>query len=264
MSSERRTFFREIAAAAMGVKQAAEAATRIDDADLERHASALALADWSEEAQLRVREAAVLVVGAGGLGSPVALYLAGAGVGRLGIVDPNPVELSGLHRQLLHFTPDVGAPRAESAAAKLRFLNPDIVVEPYQARFGAAMVEGQDLVVDCTGADASRYAVNAACCAGSVPLVEGAATGFDGMVMTVVPGRTACYRCAFGDTAPASAEGILGPAAGVVGTTMALQALMLLGGLAVPEGVLRIDLRDGSSTRNPVARRPDCPDCGVG
>src|ERR671920_2069722 len=101
-----------------------------------------------------LREASVLVVGAGALGGPVALYLAGAGVGRLGIVDDDAVELSNLHRQLLHFTPDVGAPKAESAAAKLRFLNPGVVVEPYRARFepenGPALVEGQDLVVDCS------------------------------------------------------------------------------------------------------------------
>ena len=92
------------------------------------------LPEWGAAAQLAVAEASVLVIGAGALGAPVALYLAGAGVGRIGIVDDDEVELSNLHRQLLHFTPDIGAPKAESAAAKLRFLNPDVVVEPYQVR----------------------------------------------------------------------------------------------------------------------------------
>ena len=132
------------------------------------------LPEWSEAAQLALGDASVLVVGAGALGSPVATYLAGAGVGRLGIVDDGDVELSNLHRQHLHFTPDIGVPKAHSAAAKLGFLNPDIVVEPYQARVRRPRcVDGQDLVVDCTDSFATRYAVNAACCAAGVPLVEG-------------------------------------------------------------------------------------------
>ena len=113
----------------------------------------------------------VLVVGAGGLGSPVALYLAGAGVGRVGLVDADVVEISNLHRQPLHFTPDLGVPKVESAAAKLRFLNPDVVIEPYQVRLdetnAAGLVEGQDLVIDCSDSFATRYAVNKACCDGA-------------------------------------------------------------------------------------------------
>ena len=173
----------------------------LTDAEIERYARQLVLPEWGAAAQLALAEASVLVIGAGALGSPVAMYLAGAGVGRLGIVDDDAVELSNLHRQLLHFTPDVGVPKAESAAAKLRFLNPDVVVEPYQTRVdaanAAAVVEGQDLVVDCSDAFATRYAVNAACCAAGVPLVEAGVLGMSGLVMSVKPGRTACYRCAF-------------------------------------------------------------------
>ena len=133
------------------------------------------------------------MIGAGALGSPVALYLAGAGVGRLGIVDSDVVEVSNLHRQHLHFTPDTGVSKAESAAAKLRFLNPEIVVETYQVRVdetnAAGLVEGQDLVIDCTDSFATRYAINAACCAAGIDLVEGGATGWSGLVMTILPAR---------------------------------------------------------------------------
>ena len=160
--SERRDFFRHVAAAVVRAEPAAP------DPWLERYSRQLVLPQWSEAAQRALGDASVLVVGAGALGSPVATYLAGAGVGRLGIVDNGDVELSNLHRQHLHFTPDLGVPKAHSAVAKLGFLNPDIVIEPYQAAFNAAMVEGQDLVVDCTDSFETRYAVNAACCAASL------------------------------------------------------------------------------------------------
>jgi molybdopterin/thiamine biosynthesis adenylyltransferase len=235
---------------------------------LERYSRQLVLPEWSEAAQRRLGEAAVLVVGAGALGSPVAAYLAGAGVGQLGIVDDGDVELSNLHRQHLHFTPDVGVPKAHSAVAKLGFLNPDVLIEPYQARFNPVMVEGQDLVVDCADTFETRYAVNAACCAAGVPLVEAGVSGLSGMVMTIRPGETACYRCAFPQPpadAPSCAEaGILGPAAGVIGSLQALEALKLLAGLPGPltDAFLQVDLSDHAFVRVRVSRRDDCPDCG--
>jgi molybdopterin-synthase adenylyltransferase len=235
---------------------------------LERYSRQLVLPEWSEAAQRALAEASVLVVGAGALGSPVASYLAGAGVGRLGIVDDGDVELSNLHRQHLHFTPDIGVPKAHSAIAKLGFLNPEVVFEPYQARFNAAMVEGQDLVVDCADSFETRYAVNAACCAARVPLVEAGVTGLSGLVMAIRPGETACYRCAFPHApaaAPSCAEaGILGPAAGVIGSLQALEALKLLAGLPDPltDSFLQVDLADHAFVRVRVGRRDDCPDCG--
>jgi molybdopterin-synthase adenylyltransferase len=239
-----------------------------DTADpwLDRYSRQLVLPEWSEAAQRALEAASVLVVGAGALGSPVATYLAGAGVGRLGIVDDGEVELSNLHRQHLHFTPDLGVPKAKSAAAKLAFLNPDIVVEPYQAAFAPEMVAGQDLVVDCTDSFAVRYAVNAACCAANVPLVEGGVVGMTGLVMAILPGETACYRCAFpaapADAPSCSEAGILGPAAGVIGSLQALEALKLLGGLEpLTDAFLQIDLAALDVVRVTVRRRPDCPDC---
>jgi molybdopterin/thiamine biosynthesis adenylyltransferase len=235
---------------------------------LDRYSRQLVLPEWSEAAQRALEAASVLVVGAGALGSPVATYLAGAGVGRLGIVDDGGVELSNLHRQHLHFTPDVGVPKAHSAASKLRFLNPEVVVEPYQAAFAPAMLDGQDLVVDCTDSFAVRYAVNAACCAAGVPLVEGGVVGVTGLVMAIRPGETACYRCAFPHEpadAPSCAEaGVLGPAAGVIGSLQALEALKLLAGLPVlTDAFLHVDLTALDVLRVTVRRRAGCPDCGA-
>jgi adenylyltransferase/sulfurtransferase len=201
----------------------------------------------------------------------VASYLAGAGVGRLGIVDSDAVELSNLHRQTLHFTPDLGVPKAHSATAKLGFLNPEVVVEPYQAPFSAAMVEGADLVVDCSDSFATRYEVNAACCVARVPLVEGGVVGLSGLVMAIRPGESACYRCAFPEppppgAAPSCAEaGVLGPAAGVIGSLQALEALKLAAGLdgALLDAFLQVDLHDHTFLRVATSRRADCPDCAT-
>jgi molybdopterin-synthase adenylyltransferase len=277
--NSRRSFLRDMAsaardAAAGGSPPAPEPAPArppaLPDDDLERYSRQLVLPEWSERAQLALHSASVLVVGAGALGSPVAVYLAGAGVGRLGIVDGDEVELSNLHRQHLHFTPDVGVPKAQSAAAKLRFLNPGVVVDPYQARFQAAMLEGADLVVDCSDSFETRYEVNAACCAAGVPLVEGGVVGTSGLVMAIRPRESACYRCAFPDppppgAAPTCAEaGVLGPAAGVIGSLQALEAIKLLTGVGEPllGAFLQADLATHTFLRVAVTRRDDCPDCG--
>jgi len=245
----------------------------VEEAELERYSRQLVMPEWSEAAQRALAEASVLVVGAGALGSPVALYLAGAGVGRLGIVDADDVELSNLHRQILHFTPDIGVPKAHSAAAKLGFLNPGVVVEPYQVRLDAAnaagLIEGADLVVDCSDSFETRYAVNAACCAARIPLVEAGVLGTSGLVMGIRPGETACYRCAFPDappSAPTCAEaGVLGPASGTIGSLQALEALKLLTGVGEPllDAFLQADLATLTFLRVAVQRRADCPDCGA-
>ena len=247
------------------------ATAALSDAEIDRYSRQLVLPEWSEAAQLALREASVLIVGAGALGSPVASYLAGAGVGRLGIVDDDAVELSNLPRQTLHFTPDLGVAKAPSAAAKLRFLNPEVVVEPYQARFAPPMLDGADLVVDCSDSFATRYEVNAACCAARIPLVEGGVIGMSGLVMAIRPGESACYRCAFPEppppgSAPTCAEaGVLGPAAGVIGSLQALEALKLLAGLdgALLGAFLQVDLHDHGFLRVSVARRDGCPDCAT-
>src|SRR3954471_9599903 len=214
--SSRRGFLREIAQAAVRATIKEEEAKPkaparlplLSDDEMTRYSRQLLLPEWTELAQVALRDASVLVVGAGALGSPVALYRAGAGVGRLGLVDSDVVEVTNLHRQPLHYTPDLGVAKVESAAAKLRFLNPDVLVEPYQVRLDAenapGLVEGQDLVVDCSDSFATRYAVNAACCAAGIDLVEGGVIATSGLVMAVCPGETACYRCAFPQAPPSA------------------------------------------------------------
>jgi molybdopterin/thiamine biosynthesis adenylyltransferase len=280
--SSRRAFLRGLAArAAERVAPAMEPEVEevepevvLADVDVDRYSRQLVLPEWSEASQLALRDASVLVVGLGALGSPVAAYLAGAGVGRLGILDEGKVELSNLHRQFLHFTPDVGVAKTWSASSKLGFLNPDVLVEPFQMRLDAEnaadVIAGQDLVVDCSDTFATRYVVNAACCAAGVALVEGGVVGLSGLVMAIRPGESACYRCAFPE-APANAAscaeaGILGPAAGAIGSLQALEALKLLGGLAEPllDAFLQVDLATHEVVRVTVSRRPDCPDCSGG
>jgi molybdopterin-synthase adenylyltransferase len=243
-------------------------------AELDRYSRQLVLPEWSERAQISLKRASVLVVGAGALGSAAAQYLAAAGVGRLGVVDDDVVEVSNLARQVLHYTPDVGVPKAGSAAAKLRFLNPDILVEEYPARLSAAnapaLLVGQDLVVDCTDSFASRYAVNDAAVREGVPTVVGAALTYGGLVIAVKPRETACFRCAFPrapdpKTAPGCAvAGVLGSVAGVVGSFQATEALKLLARVGEPllDRFLEIDGERATVTEVRTSRRGDCRACG--
>lgn len=245
----------------------------LSDADLERYSRQLVLPEWSGQAQARLKEARVMVVGAGALGSPVLAYLAGAGVGRIGVVDHDTVELSNLPRQPLHFAPDMDANKAESAAAKLMLMNTDAIVEPYPARLGRmnaeAMLMGADLVVDCSDNFPTRYTVNDTCCTLGIPLVEGGVLGFDGLVMAIKPGESACYRCAFpvepedGSVPTCREAGVLGPVAGIVGSIQALEALKLLTGAVEPllDSFVQIDARTLEQTVVSTSRRPDCEAC---
>lgn len=245
----------------------------LTDEQLERYSRQLVLPEWSGEAQEALGAATAIVVGAGALGSPAATYLAAAGVGRIGLVDSDAVELSNLHRQPLHFTPDVGVSKAESAAAKLRLLNPGVLVDPYPVRLDGrnaeAITMGGDVVVDCSDSFDTRYAVNAACCTQGKPLVEAGVLGFEGLVLSVLPGESACYECAFPDRPPPGSvpscreAGVLGAMAGVIGSLQALEALKLLTGVGVPltDTILRLDGLTLEQTLVSTARREDCRAC---
>jgi adenylyltransferase/sulfurtransferase len=245
----------------------------LTDREIQRYARQIVMREWPAEAQQRLRDASAVVIGAGALGSPAATYLAAAGVGRMGIVDSDQVELSNLNRQPLHFTPDLGAPKAESAAQKLGVLNTDITVEPYPVRLDAqnaeAIVMGADVVVDCSDSFETRYAVNDACCAQRVPLVEAGVLGFSGMVMAIRPGQTACYHCAFPDPPPPGAvpsceeAGILGAVAGVIGSLQALEALKLIAGVGDPPGdvIVQFDGLTLQQTLVRTSRREGCAAC---
>jgi molybdopterin-synthase adenylyltransferase len=245
----------------------------IGDRELERYARQLVLPEWTGEVQERLKASTAIVIGAGALGSPAATYLACAGVGRIGVVDGDWVELSNLQRQPLHFTPDIDTQKSESAAQKLGVLNTEISVEPYpvevDADNAAAIVMGADVVLDCTDSFETRYLINNACCAEHIPLVEAGALGFGGMVFAIRPGETACYRCAF-PTAPANAAtcaeaGMLGAVAGVIGSLQALEALKLLSGVGTPPGdtILQFDGLTLQQTLVRTSRRGDCSDCAT-
>jgi molybdopterin/thiamine biosynthesis adenylyltransferase len=241
--------------------------------ELERYSRQLVLPEWSGAAQERLKAASVMIVGAGALGSPVGHYLAAAGVGRIGVVDHDAVELSNLNRQPLHFTPDVSLLKADSAQVKLGALNTDVIVEAYPARVdeqnAGAIVMGADLVVDCSDSFATRYVINDACCAYGVPLVEGGVLGFAGLVLSILPGRTACYRCAFpvepppGSVPSCREAGVLGAMAGVVGSLQALEALKLLTGVGDPltDRILQVDGATMEFILVGTERQPDCPAC---
>jgi adenylyltransferase/sulfurtransferase len=189
----------------------------------------------------------------------------------MGVVDPDVVELSNLHRQPLHFTPDVGLSKAVNAAVKLSALNPETVVDPYPVRLeemnAEPIVMGADLVVDCSDTFETRYLVNDACCARGIPLVEAGVLGFGGLVMSIRPGESACYRCAFpvepADVRSCREAGVLGAMAGVVGSIQALEALKLLTGVGDPllDAILQIDGSSLAFTRVATERRPDCAAC---
>ncbi|HEX8075208.1 MAG TPA: HesA/MoeB/ThiF family protein [Thermoleophilaceae bacterium] len=245
----------------------------LSDLELERYSRQLVLREWSGAAQEKLRSASAIVIGAGALGSPVGLYLAAAGVGRIGVVDSDRVELSNLHRQPLHFTPDLDVPKAQNAAVKLAVLNPEVQVEPYPVRLeeanAEAIVAGADVAVDCSDSFATRYLVNDACCAQGVPLVSGSVLGFAGQVMTIRPGESACYRCAFATEPPAGSvpscreAGVLGATAGIVGSIQALEALKLLAGVGRPltDRILHLDAATMEQTLVATARRGDCSAC---
>ncbi len=239
-----------------------------------RYARHLSLPEVGEAGQRRLKAASVLLVGAGGLGSPAALYLAAAGVGRLGLVDPDLVELSNLQRQILHGTAALGAPKVESARARLADLNPEIRLETHALRLGPAnaraLVADYDLVLDGSDSFATRYVVNDACGLEDRPLVYGSIFRFEGQVAVFHAGRGPCYRCLFPEPPPAGempncAEGgVLGVLPGIVGTLQATEALKLL--LGIGESLLgRLLLVDALELRFRefrVARDPGCALCG--
>jgi molybdopterin-synthase adenylyltransferase len=245
----------------------------LSDLEVERYSRQLVLPEWSGAAQERVATASAIVVGVGALGSPVATYLVAAGVGTVGIVDDEWVELSNLHRQPLHFTPDLDLPKVTTAGVKLRALNPEVQVEVYQVWLeGAnaeALVAGASVVVDCSDSFDTRYVVNAACCAQGVPLVSGAVLGFGAQVMTIVPGRSACYRCAFETPPPPGSvpscreAGVLGAMAGVAGSIQALEALKLLAEVGRPllDRILHLDGLSMEQTLVSTMRREGCAAC---
>jgi molybdopterin/thiamine biosynthesis adenylyltransferase/rhodanese-related sulfurtransferase len=246
----------------------------LSHAELARYQRQILLPELTLAGQERLKRSRVLVVGAGGLGSPAALYLAGAGVGLIGIIDSDAVEPSNLHRQILHGSADVGRPKVESAAETIRRLNPDITVHPLALRLDRAnartVIADYDVVVDGSDNFAARYAINDACAALGRPWVYGSVERYAGQVSVFSLADGPCYRCIFPEppasgTAPACDEiGVLGAVPGIVGAWQALETLKLLAGIGSPLAgrMLHLDLLLGDTRWIRFDRRPDCAACG--
>jgi len=247
----------------------------MNDDQLLRYSRHILLDDLGIEGQQRLLASHALVIGAGGLGSPVALYLGTAGVGRLTIVDHDIVDLTNLQRQIAHNLSRVGQPKADSARQTLAAINPDVQVHALRQRADAQRlaqwVAEADVVLDCSDNFATRHAVNEACVRAGKPLVSGAAIGFDGQISVYDSrgGTLPCYAClfppgaAFEETACAT-MGVFAPLVGIIGTMQAAEALKLLAGVgtSLAGRLLMLDARTMRWDEVQLARQADCPTCG--
>lgn len=247
----------------------------MDDRQLLRYSRHILLDEVGIEGQQRVLDARVLIVGAGGLGSPAALYLAASGVGHITLVDDDEVDLTNLQRQIMHTTARVGMPKVESGREALMQINPEIEVTALRERVQGerlrALVAASDLVLDCSDNFATRQAVNRACVQAGVPLVAGAVIRFDGQVSVfdVRDPASPCYACLFPEDSrfedvACSTMGVFAPLVGVIGAVQAAEALKLLAGCGRPltGRLLMLDGRGMEWTEVQVGRSPGCPVCG--
>ena len=248
----------------------------MDDRQLLRYSRHLLLDDIGIEGQQRLLDSHALIVGAGGLGSPVALYLASAGVGQITLVDEDTVDLTNLQRQIMHTEARVGQPKVASAEAAIGALNPGVRVRTVAQRADEAqlteLAAAADIVLDCTDNFATRQALNRSCVATGRPLVSGAAIGFDGQISVYDPRRAAspCYACVFPPTqaveeARCATMGVFAPLVGIIGTLQASEALKLLCGIGEPlvGRLLMLDARRTEWTELRVPRQADCPVCSA-
>uniref|UniRef100_A0A831U9F8 Molybdopterin-synthase adenylyltransferase n=1 Tax=Geobacter metallireducens TaxID=28232 RepID=A0A831U9F8_GEOME len=241
----------------------------------ERYARHIMLENVGEAGQERLLAGKVMVIGAGGLGSPVALYLAAAGVGTIGIADSDRVELSNLQRQIAHHTPDLGRPKVVSAQEKMAAMNPDVTVIPFETRVETSNIGGIiadfDFIIDATDNFAAKFLINDACVAAGKPFSHGGILRFDGQTMTVLPGKSPCYRCIFPEppesdevATACSRAGVIGVLPGVIGTIQATEALKyllgigeLLTGRLLTYNALTLKFREV-----PIGKKTVCPACG--
>jgi molybdopterin/thiamine biosynthesis adenylyltransferase len=241
---------------------------------INRYSRHILLQDVGVEGQEKISNGKVLVVGAGGLGSPVALYLAAAGVGTIGIIDGDVVDLSNLQRQIIHFTPDVGKPKVISAKEKINLLNPDVQVVTYQSLLTAEnaleVIKDYDFVVDGTDNFPVKFLINDACVIAGKPFSHGGILRFDGQTLTYLPG-TACYRCLFHAPPPPNAvptcsqAGVLGAIAGMLGTIQAAEALKYLTGVGelLTNRLLSFNAKTMEFRTIKTKRSDKCPVCGA-
>jgi molybdopterin/thiamine biosynthesis adenylyltransferase len=250
-------------------------ARAMDDNQLLRYSRHILLDEIGIEGQQRLLQSHAVVIGAGGLGSPVALYLGTAGVGRLTLVDDDAVDLTNLQRQIAHDSARIGVPKAESAARSVAAINPEVRLQPLVQRADADLLDRlaaeADVLIDCSDNFRTRHAVNAACVARRKPLVAGAAIRFDGQISVydLRSDDSPCYACLFPpgsgfEDVACSTMGVFAPLVGIIGSLQAAEALKLLAGVGTSlAGRLQmLDARSMEWSEIRVQRSPDCPVCG--
>jgi molybdopterin-synthase adenylyltransferase len=249
---------------------------RLSKHQIERYSRQIMIPDLGGKGQIRLRQARALIIGVGGLGSPAALYLAAAGLGTLGLVDPDRVELSNLQRQILHTTPDLTQPKVESAKAKISKLNPDVEIVVYPVRLeednAAGIFPGYDFIVDGSDNFSTKFVVNDIAVRMGIAFSHAGIVRLQGQTMTVVPGKSACYRCLFDEPPPpgeilnCQQAGILGAVAGTIGSIQATEAVKYLAGLEeglLTDRLLTYDAKSMKFRTVEVKRNMNCAACGV-
>lgn len=246
----------------------------LTEEQIERYSRHILLKDVGGTGQQKLLNAKVLIIGAGGLGAPAALYLAAAGIGTLGIIDGDRVDLSNLQRQVIHFTPDVGRPKVQSAKDKINQINPDVTVITYEDVVHSGnileLIKDYDFILDGTDNFSAKFLINDACVMAGKPYSHGGILRFDGQMMTVIPGQTACYRCVFHNPPPKNAvptcsqAGVLGAIAGMLGTMQATEVLKYFTGVGdlVSNRLLIFNAKTMEFRNAKFKRNPKCAVCG--
>jgi len=235
----------------------------------DRYERQIMIGGFGEEGQRRLANASVFLAGAGGLGSPAAIYLAAAGVGRLRIVDRDKVELSNLNRQILHGEMDLGRKKAQSAKEKLNNLNHNVIIEDIAEEINeknaSELTDGCDLVVDALDNFQARYLLNKTALKKNIPFFHGGVYGFEGRAMTVIPGKSACLRCLYRKGAEHMKFPVIGVAPAVIGSIQAAEVIKYLVGIGklLTDRLLVYDGLSSTFAEMKLKKNPDCEDCGL-
>jgi molybdopterin/thiamine biosynthesis adenylyltransferase len=234
----------------------------------ERYDRQIMLREIGEEGQEKLKRASVFIAGAGGLGSPAAIYLTAAGIGRIRLVDHDRVDRSNLNRQILHWNNDIGRSKVDSAVEKLKRLNPEVQIEAVNKTITKAnlsqLVAGSDLIVDAMDNLETRYLLNKAALDNDIPFFHGAIYGFEGRAMTIIPGQTACLRCVYRGVVPEDKFPVIGVTPAVIGCIQATEVIKYIAGIGelLTDKLLNYDALNMEFTEFKVKKDPYCEHCG--
>lgn len=236
--------------------------------ELERYDRQIMIGGFGQKGQENLKNTTVLVAGAGGLGSPVSIYLAAAGIGRLRIVDNDEVDLSNLNRQILHWTKDIGKHKSFSAKEKISEINPHVKIDAIYDEIGEnnllKLVDGCDMIVDAMDNFTTRYLLNRVAIEKRIPFFHGGVYGFEGRAMTIIPGETACLRCVFPNAPPKETFPVIGVAPGLIGCVQVSEVIKYVVGIGelLKNRLLIYDGLSSKFTEVEVKRNEKCVDCG--